>query len=95
MIVVTKLDGKRMALSTDRIERVEHNDTSDSTNIHLIGGSTLIVADPVDEVVERIGEAKARTIARAFLLADEMARERDHPARASALRVLHDGEEVP
>jgi uncharacterized protein YlzI (FlbEa/FlbD family) len=66
MIVVTQLDGRKMALNVDRIERVERNEAGDDTNIYLVGGARLTVTNPADEVVADIIEAKSRVLARAF-----------------------------
>ena len=73
MVIVTQLDGKKMALNTERIERIEHNDSSDTTNVHIIGGSTLILLDPIEDLLERISDARALVVAKAFVLADRIA----------------------
>ena len=49
MIYVTRLDGSILAVNADLIETVEH--TAD-TVITLSDGKKLIVATPVDDVVE-------------------------------------------
>jgi flagellar protein FlbD len=50
VIYVMRLDGSQLAVNADLIETVEH--TAD-TVITLIDGKRLVVATPVDEVVEK------------------------------------------
>lgn len=72
VILVTRLDGRKMALNVDRIERVERNETTNDTNLYFIGGARLTVTDSAEDLVERIVEAKARVVARAFTIAGEV-----------------------
>jgi flagellar protein FlbD len=51
MITVTRLDGSHLVVNADLIETVEH--TAD-TVIALLDGKKLVVATPVDEIVERV-----------------------------------------
>ncbi len=51
VIYVTRLDGSQLVVNVDLIETVEH--TAD-TVITLVDGKRLVVATPVDELVERV-----------------------------------------
>ena len=51
VIYLTRLDGSQLVVNADLIELVEH--TAD-TVITLTDNKRLIVATPVDEVVERV-----------------------------------------
>ena len=51
MIYVTRLDGSQLVVNADLIETVEH--TAD-TVITLRDGKRLVVATPVEEVIDRI-----------------------------------------
>ena len=51
MIRVTRLDGSELVVNADLIETVEH--TAD-TVIALVDGKKLVVATPVDDVVDRV-----------------------------------------
>jgi len=88
-----------MALNVDRIERVERNEATNDTNLYFIGGARLMVTDVADDLIDRVVEAKARVVARAF----SMAGEAEHSATAGVgasgppgpgrqLRVVHLGE---
>ncbi len=93
VIVVTRLDGRKMALNVDRIERVERNETTSDTNLYFIGGARLTVTDDADEVLDRIVEAKARVIARAFTMSGEsgpppLGRRPEQEHTPASLRVL-------
>ncbi|MCU1490775.1 MAG: Flagellar and Swarming motility protein [Acidimicrobiaceae bacterium] len=74
VIVVNRLDGRKMALNVDRIERVERNEATSDTNLYFIGGARLTVTDPAEDLIAEIVEAKARVMARAFTLAGEYGR---------------------
>ena len=51
MIYVTRLDGSQLVVNADLIEMVEH--TAD-TVISLLDGKKLVVATPVEDVVNRV-----------------------------------------
>ena len=94
VIIVTQLDGKKMALNTERIERIEHNESSDTTNVYIFGGSTLILADPVEELIEKISDAQALVVAKAFVLADQISSDSsgELEKRRATLHVLRNEE---
>jgi flagellar protein FlbD len=70
MIVLTRLDGKQLAVNADLIERVE---ATPNTVLTLVdGGSKYVVQESVSEVIERICLFRA-----AVLVA---ANEIEHPA---------------
>ncbi len=100
MIVVTRLDGRKMALNVDRIERVERNEATNDTNLYFIGGARLMVTDVADDLIDRVVEAKARVVARAFAMAGEgeasaaavVGGSSGPPGSGPQLRVVHLGE---
>ena len=57
MILVTRLNGKRFALNPDLIERVE--ETPDTVVI-LIDGTKYIVSEPIEEIIDRVVDFRAR-----------------------------------
>ncbi len=90
MIWVTTKDGSRLALNIDRIERIELNPISQSkeSNIFLVGGNRLTVAEDPDSIVDSIVNAKAAVIAMSLTMTtylDKNSTIEDIPK----LRVLH------
>ncbi len=65
MIEVTRLNGPAFALNADLIERVE---ATPDTVIHLVGGTTYVVAESVEEIVARVRESRAAVIALSRLI---------------------------
>ncbi|MBT1002806.1 flagellar FlbD family protein [Paenarthrobacter sp. DKR-5] len=59
MIVVTRLDRREFAINPDLIERIH---ASPDTTLHLADGSTYIVAETMEEVIERIARYRAYVI---------------------------------
>ncbi len=62
MIQLSRLNGERFALNTDLIERV---DETPDTVLSLIDGTKYVVAEPIDEVIDRIIAFRARVVAAA------------------------------
>lgn len=62
MIQLTRLNNEAFALNTDLIERV---DATPDTVLTLIDGTKYIVAEPLDEVIERVVAFRARVVAAA------------------------------
>jgi uncharacterized protein YlzI (FlbEa/FlbD family) len=89
MILVTKKDGTTTALNVDRIERVEPNNVSQGreSNVVLVGGGHLVVEETLEAVLDQIVEAKARVVARSFVLSDREPNLAREPA-GPALRVV-------
>lgn len=81
MILVHRLRGEAVWLNPDLIESVE---STPDTVVTLVDGRRAVVADPVDEVVERILHFRASVLVTADQLRDE---------RRPGLRVVTDGEE--
>jgi uncharacterized protein YlzI (FlbEa/FlbD family) len=89
-----------MALNVDRIERVERNEATNDTNLYFIGGARLMVTDVADDLIDRVVEAKARVVARAFAMAGEgeasaaavVGGSSGPPGSGPQLRVVHLGE---
>ena len=62
MIVLTRLAGPSFALNPDLIERVE---ATPDTVVTLIGGTKYVVAESVDELLEKVRDYRAQVIAAA------------------------------
>ena len=63
MIVVTRLNGSRFAVNPDLVERVQ---ASPDTTLVLVGGTTYIVTENLDEVIDLIAAYRARVISAAY-----------------------------
>lgn len=61
MIVLTRLNGTRFALNPDLVERADANP---DTTLLMVDGTTYVVTETVDELVERIVEFRARVLGR-------------------------------
>jgi flagellar protein FlbD len=57
VIYVTRLDGSQLVVNADLIETVEH---TAGTVISLVDGKKLVVATPVDDVVQRVVDFRRR-----------------------------------
>ncbi len=62
MIQLTRLNSQAFALNTDLIERIE--ETPDTVLI-LIDGTRYIVSEPIDDVIGRVIEFRARVVSTA------------------------------
>lgn len=62
MIVLTRLNGARFALNPDLIERADANP---DTTLLMVDGTTYVVTEPIDELVELIVDFRARVLSRA------------------------------
>jgi len=62
MIVVTRLNGHTFAINPDLVARIEANP---DTTISLVDGTSYLVTETVDEVIERIADSRARVVASA------------------------------
>ena len=62
MIQLTRLNSQAFALNTDLIERIE--ETPDTVLI-LIDGTRYIVSEPIDDVIQRVIEFRARVVSTA------------------------------
>jgi flagellar protein FlbD len=78
MIQLTRLNGEKFALNTDLIERV---DETPDTVLALIDGTRYVVAEPIDEVIERIINFRARVVAAA-----------EDPPAGAALHIVRDND---
>ncbi len=58
MIVLTRLDGSRVGVNADQIERL---DESPATVVTLTNGNSYLVTESLDEVVDKVVEYQART----------------------------------
>jgi flagellar protein FlbD len=62
MIVVTRLNNTRFAVNPDLIERIQ---SSPDTTLTLVSGTSYIVTESMDKVIEMIASYRAAVIARA------------------------------
>jgi flagellar protein FlbD len=62
MILLRRLNGSEFGVNADLIERLE---VTPDTVVTLVDGTKYVVAEPVDEVIERIIEFRARILAAA------------------------------
>ncbi|GAB2693886.1 flagellar FlbD family protein [Thalassiella azotivora] len=62
MIILTRLNGPRFAVNPDLLERV---DTTPDTVLTLLDGTKYVVAEPMEEVIDRIRDFRASVIASA------------------------------
>jgi flagellar protein FlbD len=63
MIVVTRLNGSRFAVNPDLVERVQ---ASPDTTLVLVGGTTYIVRESLEQVIDLIAAYRARVISTAY-----------------------------
>jgi flagellar protein FlbD len=75
MIVLTRLNESTFAVNPDLVERIQ---ASPDTSIVLVDGTTFIVKETVEEVIDLIARYRAKVIA----LAHTMSAEGDVPRRA-------------
>ena len=62
VIQLTRLNSQAFALNTDLIERIE--ETPDTVLI-LIDGTRYIVSEPIEDVIDRVIEFRARVVSTA------------------------------
>src|SRR5215212_441925 len=60
MILITRLNGPQFALNPDLIERVE---ATPDTVLTLVDGTKYLIADSVDDVIQKVREYRASVIA--------------------------------
>ena len=77
MILLTRLNGSAFAVNPDLIERIQEQP---DTTVVLVDGTTFIVTETIDEVIDEIAEYRARVIA----LAHSMHFEAPAPVAATA-----------
>jgi flagellar protein FlbD len=68
MIVVTRLNGSRFAVNPDLIERIH---ASPDTTLVLVDGSSYIVTEGLDEIIELVARYRAKVIALAHAASSE------------------------
>lgn len=76
MIVLTRLNESTFAVNPDLVERIQ---ASPDTSVVLVDGTTFIVRETVEEIIELIARYRARVIA---LASSIMTDEADPPRRA-------------
>ena len=62
MIVVTRLNHSRFAINPDLIERIQ---ASPDTTLVLADGTTYVVTETLDQVIDLVTDFRARVISRA------------------------------
>ncbi|WP_246017936.1 flagellar FlbD family protein [Amnibacterium kyonggiense] len=60
MILLTRLNGTTFAVNPDLVERIQEQP---DTTVVLVDGTTFIVTETIDEVIDEIAEYRARVIA--------------------------------
>lgn len=88
MIIVTRLNGSALALNPDLVQRAE---STPDTVITLVDGTKYVVAESVEELVERIRDFRASVICAAHELEIQAEQVDSFPARS----VLQRGPEHP
>jgi flagellar protein FlbD len=89
MILLRRLNGTPFGVNADLIERLE---ITPDTVVTLVDGTKYVVADSVDEVVDRIIDFRARILAEAERLAEAPADSRPAPPPPLRLVAEPDGE---
>jgi flagellar protein FlbD len=70
VIILTRLGGHEMAVNPDLIERAE---PTPDTVLTMVDGHKIVVAESIEEVVERIRTWRASVAAQAYTLSREYA----------------------
>jgi flagellar protein FlbD len=65
MIILTKLNNSRFAVNPDLVERIHSNP---DTTLTLVDGTTYIVTESMEEVIELMARFRAKVIALARLV---------------------------
>ena len=65
MIQLTRLNGSTFAVNPDLVERIQE---SPDTSVILVDGSSFIVTESIDEVIDEIAQYRARVIALAHAM---------------------------
>jgi flagellar protein FlbD len=60
MILLTRLNGTTFAVNPDLVERIQEQP---DTTVVLVDGTTFIVTETIEEVIDEIAEYRARVIA--------------------------------
>ena len=60
MITLSRLNGAAFAVNCDLIERI---DAAPDTILTLVDGTRYVVAEPLDEVIERVRKFRAEVVA--------------------------------
>lgn len=63
MIILTRLGGPAFAVNPDLIERA---DSTPDTVLTLVDGTKYVVTEPVETLIERVIEFRARVISRSY-----------------------------
>lgn len=68
MIILTRLGGREMAVNPDLIERAE---PTPDTVLTMVDGHKLVIAESIDEVIERVRTWRASVASRAYTLSQD------------------------
>jgi flagellar protein FlbD len=85
MIVLSRLNGHAFALNPDLLERAE---ATPDTVLTMADGSKLVVAESVEEVVDRVRTYRASVIVRAHQLEHDTDDDAEHDAPERPLVVV-------
>lgn len=88
MILLRRLNGTEFGINADLIERIE---ITPDTVVTLVDGTKYVVADTVEEVIDRIVTFRARILATAEAGQSDVDRERT--AAVSPLRLVAESSE--
>jgi flagellar protein FlbD len=80
VIILTRLGGLEMAVNPDLIERAE---STPDTVVTMVDGHKLVVAEAIDEVVDRIRRWRASVAAQAFTLSQDPVEDDGYGQRAA------------
>jgi flagellar protein FlbD len=99
MIMLTRLNGAGFAVNPDLIQRA---DATPDTVVMLVDGTTFMVAEPIDEVINRIRLFRSSILALASRLETEEITDTRHllltqvdPSPPSFPQERHDAEVIP
>lgn len=84
MILLTRLNGTRFAVNPDLMERVQE---SPDTTVVLVDGTTFIVTETIEEIVDAVSAYRARVVALAHTMQADAAGSGSH-ARGPRLEVV-------
>ncbi|MFD1721203.1 flagellar FlbD family protein [Amnibacterium endophyticum] len=92
VIQLTRLNGTTFAVNPDLVERIQE---SPDTSVVLVDGTTFIVTETVDEVIDEIAHYRARVIALAHSMHFDAPAAVPAPSRGTRRFGVVDGAKAP
>ncbi len=92
MILLTRLNGTTFAVNPDLVERIQE---SPDTSVVLVDGTSFIVTESIDEVIDEIAEYRARVIALAHAMHFDAPAAVPAPSRGRRLGVVDGAKASP